>query len=153
MVGLCTPAYQVRVRALESIGERVARLREARGWSQTELSRQSGVLQSDISRLEAGKTKRASALTVERLARALGMTTDWLLTGECEPPILEEWMLPADDPHNWRRLWPQIAAWPRQNQRVLRDQLASEGVLITVRPKVRPDNGDDADCPDVRLVG
>lgn len=47
-------------------------LREARGWSQSELSRQSGVPQATISRIESG-TRRIDLDVLERLADALGV--------------------------------------------------------------------------------
>jgi len=45
-------------------------LREARGWSQSELSRQSSVPQATISRIESG-TRRIDLDVLERLAEAL----------------------------------------------------------------------------------
>ncbi len=47
--------------------------REARGWSQYRLAKESGVLQSTISRIEAGKTPKVDLVTLEKLARALGV--------------------------------------------------------------------------------
>jgi HTH-type transcriptional regulator / antitoxin HipB len=47
-------------------------LREAKGWSQAELARQSGVAQATISRIEAG-TRRVDLDVLERLADSLGV--------------------------------------------------------------------------------
>jgi transcriptional regulator with XRE-family HTH domain len=63
------------------IGGRIARAREAKKWSQGELSRQAGIRPETVSRYEAGlnvpRTKEAIAM-----ARALGVAVEWLLTGE-----------------------------------------------------------------------
>lgn len=53
-------------------------LRQARGWSQTRLARESGVSQTYISDLEAGKSAPTLPLA-KRLAVALGVTMDDLI--------------------------------------------------------------------------
>lgn len=62
-----------------TLGRNVARLREARGWSQSELARRSDVSQAFISSLEGGRRGKASTDTAHALARALGVTVDDLL--------------------------------------------------------------------------
>ena len=52
----------------------VKRLREAKGWTQAELSAASGVGRITISRLESGVLKETSAGTLMKLANALGCT-------------------------------------------------------------------------------
>lgn len=52
----------------------VKRLREAKGWTQAELSDASGVGRITISRLESGVLKETSAGTLMKLANALGCT-------------------------------------------------------------------------------
>ena len=54
------------------IGEQVRMLRNERGWTQQELARLSGLPQSHISRIEKGRLS-ASAMTVDRLAKAFGV--------------------------------------------------------------------------------
>jgi transcriptional regulator with XRE-family HTH domain len=66
----------------KSLGRNVARLREAQGWSQSELARRSGVSQAFISSLEGGRRTKASTDTALALARALGVTVDELLREE-----------------------------------------------------------------------
>ena len=66
--------------ALE-IGNRIAELRIARGWSQTELAKRAGLgSKSLISYYELGE-RYPSCESVIRLADALGVTTDYLLRG------------------------------------------------------------------------
>ena len=63
-----------------TIGERITFLRNRKHLSQTELSRESGVLLSTISMLEAG-IRSGEGLRVEtakKLARALSVTLDYL---------------------------------------------------------------------------
>lgn len=64
---------------------RVKSLREHKGWTQSDLSRESGVDQANISRLEAGKTPNVSAILLGQLADALGTTLDYL-TGKTDNP-------------------------------------------------------------------
>ena len=60
------------------ISIRLEGLRTAKGWSQAELARQSGVPQPTISRIEAG-TRRVDLDVLERLARALGVNASLLI--------------------------------------------------------------------------
>ena len=62
-------------------GERLTRLRLARGLTQQDLSEQSGVASAHIARLEADR-HLPQPLTVRKLAFALGLTTEEFLTGE-----------------------------------------------------------------------
>lgn len=63
----------------ESIGERLRRLRVARGFSQRELS-SPGVSYAYISRIEAG-ARRPSVKALRQLARKLGVSVEYLETG------------------------------------------------------------------------
>lgn len=64
----------------EAIGDRLSRLRRAKGWNQKELGRRTGLRGSQISKLERGSvTPRADVLP--RLSEVLGVSADYLLTG------------------------------------------------------------------------
>lgn len=54
-------------------------LREARGWSQSDLARRSGVPQTTISRLERGESGTLNLAHLERLADALGVNASALI--------------------------------------------------------------------------
>lgn len=63
------------------MGARVRRLREEKGWSQSELAVQlPGVRQQSIDQLERGQVRRPRFLP--ELAQVLGTQVQWLLTGE-----------------------------------------------------------------------
>ena len=62
------------------LGERVKTERAARGWSQYELARRSGVSQSAIAKIEGGTRPRPSGDILHKLAAALDTTVDALLT-------------------------------------------------------------------------
>ena len=65
------------------LGMRIALLRAEKGWSQAELARRIGVSTSAVGMYEQGRREPSLGLLV-RLAQELGVTTDYLLTGE--PP-------------------------------------------------------------------
>lgn len=60
------------------MNEVVKRLRQAKGWTQTRLSKESGVSQTYISELEAGKSNPTIPI-VRKLAAALGVPVGTLL--------------------------------------------------------------------------
>jgi transcriptional regulator with XRE-family HTH domain len=62
----------------ESIGQRVARVRKERGYTQVELAEKIGVIQSIVSAVERDVLKLSAEMAV-RFARALEVTTDELL--------------------------------------------------------------------------
>lgn len=64
--------------ALTPISIRLEGLRNAKGWSQAELARQSGVPQPTISRIEGG-TRRVDLDVLEKLAQALGINASMLI--------------------------------------------------------------------------
>ena len=70
------------VHTLSPISIRLEELREARGLSQAELARRSGVPQSTISRIEAGETGSITLGNLERLADALGVNAAVLIVHE-----------------------------------------------------------------------
>ena len=64
----------------EGLGDRLSRLRRAKGWNQGELGRRMGLRGSQISKLERGSiTPRVDILP--RLSEVLGVSADYLLTG------------------------------------------------------------------------
>ena len=58
---------------------RLEELRAAKGWTQAELARRSGVPQPTISRIEARKTGSVELGNLERLADALGVNAAVLI--------------------------------------------------------------------------
>ena len=74
-----TDAYNAPVTPLAL---RLRPYRERKGWSQAELGRRSGVSQATISRIEAGNTNRVDLATVDRLAKALGVSPKSLLVSK-----------------------------------------------------------------------
>lgn len=82
---------------IQSLGTRVREARKARNLTQEDLAHLAGVRAGTIFRTEA----EASAPRIESLAaiaRALGVTTDWLLTGEGDGPGVHGLTMPEDEP-------------------------------------------------------
>lgn len=68
-----------------TVKDRVRAAREARGWSKNELEKRAKVAVGYISRLEAGErggTRGITNSTLEKLASALGVSSEWLRSGE-----------------------------------------------------------------------
>jgi transcriptional regulator with XRE-family HTH domain len=57
----------------------IRELREKKGWSQSELSRRSGVKQGVLSYIESGRTKHPRSDTLAAIAAALGTTVEKLI--------------------------------------------------------------------------
>ena len=57
----------------------IRELRKKKGWTQSELSRRSGVKQGVLSDIESGKTKHPRCDTLAAIAEALGVPVDKLL--------------------------------------------------------------------------
>jgi transcriptional regulator with XRE-family HTH domain len=66
--------------ALARFGQNVRAARLARGWTQEELSRQTGLASVQISRIERGK-REVRISTLLRLVKALDVSADDLLDG------------------------------------------------------------------------
>ena len=62
----------------ETLGERVARLRKERGYTQVELADKIGIIQTLVSAIENNVLKLSAEMAV-RFALALGVSTDELL--------------------------------------------------------------------------
>ena len=70
---------------MNSLGERLARMRASRRMSLRELAERTGVKAQNISRVETGDRKHVRSDTLERFAEALKCTTDYLL-GRTDDP-------------------------------------------------------------------
>ncbi len=73
----------------ESLGDRIARLRRAKGWSQRELGSRIGASGAQISKYERDSyVPRADVLG--QLSAVLDVSSDFLLTGRRRDPRLRE---------------------------------------------------------------
>lgn len=70
----------------EGVPKRVATLRELSGKSRYHLSRIAGLSPSHVGQLERGLRESPTAETLGRLARACGVSLDWLLSGTGKAP-------------------------------------------------------------------
>jgi transcriptional regulator with XRE-family HTH domain len=62
-----------------SLQDRLKAAREKKGWSQRELARHAQMRYATISELENGKRRAMNTDTARRLARALGVSVDYLI--------------------------------------------------------------------------
>jgi transcriptional regulator with XRE-family HTH domain len=69
----------------ETLGQRLARIRKERGFTQVELAQKAGTIQAIISDYERSRIRPHAAM-VGRLAQALGVTADELLGITPTPP-------------------------------------------------------------------
>lgn len=61
-----------------TLGERIALKREEKGFSQRELARIAGLSHAQVSDLERGRRRTAGLDVAKKIARALGVSIDWL---------------------------------------------------------------------------
>ena len=64
---------------MDEFAERVKRLREHQGLTRRELAHRSGLHEQHLLKIEQGLRRRLEADTIIRLAKTLGVTTDYLL--------------------------------------------------------------------------
>jgi len=62
-----------------TIGDRIKKRRQELGWSQRELALRVSTRQATIADLERGAQKETSTGLIRRLAKVLGVTSDWLI--------------------------------------------------------------------------
>lgn len=75
--------------AHDGIGARVRSARQRRGWSREALAFHSGISWSAIAQVETGRRRNLRPTTLHSLARALGVTIDYLVAGgRASPPML-----------------------------------------------------------------
>ncbi len=65
------------------MGLRIAALRRAAGWSQSQLARQLGISPSAVGMYEQGR-REPSVQMLSRLSRLFGVSIDYLVTGRAE---------------------------------------------------------------------
>jgi transcriptional regulator with XRE-family HTH domain len=70
------------------LGERIKELRKARGWTLDQLAKESSLTKGFLSQVEHNKGQPTGRVLLG-IARALGASVDWLLTGEDEGPVVE----------------------------------------------------------------
>lgn len=70
--------------------ERIRTTREARGLSQREVAGRAGLSHAALSKLETGQRPRAEAWALLKIARVLGVSLDWLLSGEGPEPSFDQ---------------------------------------------------------------
>jgi len=63
------------------VGKRLAAKLQELGWSENELARRSGVTQPTIHRIITGESQDPRQANVEKIAKALGVTAQWLRHG------------------------------------------------------------------------
>jgi len=90
---------------MNTFGHRVASARKRVKLRQTELAERVGVTPGAINKIESGETKGAKPSTLAALARALGVSMEWLATGK-EGYVLD----PAGD-YAVAQMNRLIAAW------------------------------------------
>lgn len=69
------------------VGDRIKATRQALGLKQGELAERAGIDQATVSRIERNRQDNPTVETVERLARALGVSASQLLQEEAAPVI------------------------------------------------------------------
>jgi transcriptional regulator with XRE-family HTH domain len=91
---------------ISTLGKRVLLRRRDLDLTQAELAEQVGMSANTIARLERGSVQDLRGNTIARLADVLGVSADYLLGREAEPPRLsqqENLDVPVDAPSRAKR--------------------------------------------------
>lgn len=64
---------------IDTLATRVKELREGKNWNQAQLAEKAGVTRSQVTRLESGETRNINLSFLIALAKAFGVSTDYLL--------------------------------------------------------------------------
>jgi transcriptional regulator with XRE-family HTH domain len=72
---------------METLGQRIKSLRKAKGYSQQKLMKLVGIGQASISKLETNKSAMALGSTIAKMAEALGVSPEFLLTGQVKSAV------------------------------------------------------------------
>lgn len=85
------------------IGKRIAERMAEQGFSESELGRRAGVPQPTVHRIITGESLSPRQLNIEKIAKALGVSANWLWTGKKDLPFpkkssVEEPLLIASEP-------------------------------------------------------
>lgn len=80
---------------MNNIGERIHARRQSLGWTLDKLATEASVSKSFLSDLENGKRKTAGGGYLNNIAVALGMTVDYLLTGNTKSLPESDIQIPA----------------------------------------------------------
>lgn len=79
---------------MNPVGERIKRRRAELDWTQEQLAKESGLSKGFLSDLEAGK-RSVGADSLLAIANVLGVSMDYLMTGEVTQPRTGEVHIPA----------------------------------------------------------
>lgn len=131
----------------ETLGDRIARLRRALGWNQSELADRVGCKPAQISKYERNAYEpRLSTLT--RFAAVFGTSTDYLITGKEAAPVEPDQLIP---------LWPVLERLPlglrNEIARFLNTVLRAQSLLrlSELAWQRRPSRSSPADKPARRV--
>jgi SOS-response transcriptional repressor LexA len=81
---------------MKTIGDRIKTERKAKGLTQEELGKRVGVGKSSVCQWESGLTKNLIGHNLTRVASALGVTENWLVTGlEPKHPLTIDAVMPG----------------------------------------------------------
>jgi transcriptional regulator with XRE-family HTH domain len=101
-----TPNPLARIVIPMSAGKRIKGLRKTMGLTQPELAKLAGIQQGSLSELETGETKRPRGDTLVRIAKALQVDPDWLITGTGSPARA---LQPDPEQQELLSLWSDLA--------------------------------------------
>lgn len=126
-----------------ALGRHLRALREQRGWTQSSLSRESGVSQATIRAIEANypNVQRRTRATLIALSRALGLPNDYLIGYQASPPPED---LPGQ-PATMGNIPPDSAPRDRTEERPQPDGKDWPGVIRAIQDRVKAEHISDAE--------
>lgn len=127
---------------MESIGERIKRLREERDLKASDVAKITGIAQSYLSEIETGKRNNPSADVLKKLADYFNTSIDYIIGGEKVPLMDFIHLFPEEEAEYVRSH--KETAWVHLVRRMRADELSPESVaqLIEAVRMIKEKKGD-----------
>lgn len=119
-----------------SVGSRIQKLLDSKGFTPAELSRRSGVGQGRLSLILSGKTPNPRGDTISKLAQALGVSVSSLLSDEKQD------MIYAQDPLLEKSVGEYAAGWECKGEEFSEFEKRLIGMLRRLSPETRQEHFD-----------
>lgn len=106
-IGTPKPLSHIVIPMAQIAGQRIRGIRKTLGLTQGELAARAGIKQGTLSELETGVSQRPRGDSLIRIAKALDVDPDWLVTGKGSPARAAK---PDEEQQELWAIWSDLSA-------------------------------------------